>query len=131
MNRIKIYTLLLWGALVCGAFTGCGRVMNNDYESMMNSDQFNPTVAAQESVTREKSFAHDLCLPEDTKAAGNPDFSLPTAGLFALGSRSTIYGSGLTTRVFPASTTKLMTALVAVKHGKRRLSRRRRPAACP
>ena len=117
MNRIKIYTLLLWGALVCGAFTGCGRVMNNDYESMMNSDQFNPTVAAQESATREKSFAHDLCLPEDTKAAGNPEFSLPTAGLFDLGSRNTMYGSGLTTRVFPASTTKLMTALVAVKHG--------------
>ncbi|MBQ8053086.1 MAG: D-alanyl-D-alanine carboxypeptidase [Lachnospiraceae bacterium] len=117
MNKTKLYTLFLWGALVCGALTGCGRVIDNDYESMMNSDQFNPTVIARESVDREKSFAHDLCLPEDTKAAGNPDFSLPSAGLFDLGNRTTMYGSGLTTRVFPASTTKLMTALVAVKHG--------------
>ena len=31
--------------------------------------------------------------------------------------KNTIYGSGLTTKVFPASTTKLMTALVALKHG--------------
>ena len=96
---------MLLGALACGTFTACGRDVNNDYESMMKSDQFNPMVTAQESVDREKSFAHDLCLPEDTKAKGDPDLSLPTAGLFDLGNRNTMYGSGLTTRVLSASTT--------------------------
>ena len=113
-NRIKLFAALLAGVLVCGTFTGCGRVVDNDYDSMMKSDQFNPMAAAQESVDRENSFAHDLCLPEDTNAA---DVSLPTSGLFDLGNRYTLYGSGLTTRVFPASTTKIMTALVALKHG--------------
>ena len=117
MKLIKLCTVMLFGALACGTFTACGRDVNNDYESMMKSDQFNPMVTAQESVDREKSFAHDLCLPEDTKAKGDPDLSLPTAGLFDLGNRNTMYGSGLTTRVFPASTTKIMTALVALKYG--------------
>ena len=113
----KILKLLLLGAAACGVFTGCGRVINSDYESMLGSGQFNPMVLSQESVLREKSFAYDLCLPEDTKAPGNPELAIGSAGLFDIGNKNTIYGSGLTTRVFPASTTKLMTALVALKYG--------------
>ena len=114
-SSIRVKVLLL-GVLICGIFTGCGRVINNDYESMRGADQFNPMVTSQTSVTREESFAYNLCLPEDTKAEGS-GLSLPTAGLFDLSKKNTIYGSGLTTKVFPASTTKLMTALVALKHG--------------
>ena len=113
----KFIKLLLLGVFACGIFTGCGRVVNSDYESMLDSGQFNPMVLAQQSVLREKSFAHDLCLPEDTKAPGNTGLAIGSAGLFDVGNRTTIYGSGLTTRVFPASTTKLMTALVALKYG--------------
>ena len=100
-----------------GAFTGCGRAINNNYESMRSSEQFNPMVTSQESVLRDKAFAQDLCLPEDMQSEGTQDLSLEWAGLFDVNNRNTIYGSGLTTRVFPASTTKLMTALVAIKHG--------------
>ena len=113
----KSFKLLFLGALICGAFTGCGRVINSDYESMLDSEQFNPMVTSQESVFRERSFAYDLCLPEDTKAPGNAELAIGSAGLFDVGKRNTIYGSGLTTRVYPASTTKLMTALVALKYG--------------
>ena len=113
----KSFKLLFLGALICGAFTGCGRVINSDYESMLDSEQFNPMVTSQESVLRERSFAYDLCLPEDTKAPGNPELAIGSAGLFDIGNKNTIYGSGLTTRVYPASTTKLMTALVALKYG--------------
>ena len=82
----KYLRLIFLGALLCAALTGCGRVISNDYESMLDSEQINPMVTSQESVLKEKSFAYDLCLPEDA-------------------------------RVYPASTTKLMTALVALKYG--------------
>ena len=113
----KYLRLIFLGALLCAALTGCGRVISDDYESMLDSEQINPMVTSQESVLKEKSFAYDLCLPEDAKAPGNSELSVGTAGLFDLGSRNTIYGSDLTTRVYPASTTKLMTALVALKYG--------------
>ena len=96
------------------AFTGCGRVIVNDYESMRASEQIDPMVTTQTSSIREKSFASSLCLPEDTS---DGKLTLPSAGLFDLGNRTTMYGSGLTQRVYPASTTKLMTALVALKNG--------------
>ena len=113
----KILKVVFLGAVFCAVLTGCGRVITDDYESMLGSEQINPMVTSQESVLREKSFAYDLCLPEDTKAPSGSDLSVRTAGLFDLGSRNTIYGSDLTTRVYPASTTKLMTALVALKYG--------------
>jgi len=113
----KIIKVVFLGAVFCAVLTGCGRVITDDYESMLGSEQINPMVTSQESVLREKSFAYDLCLPEDTKAPSGSDLSVGTAGLFDLGSRNTIYGSDLTTRVYPASTTKLMTALVALKYG--------------
>ena len=75
------------------ALTGCGRVINDDYETMLSSEKINPMTTSQESVLKEKSFAYDLCLPEDTKAPGNSDLSVGTAGLFDLGSRNTIYGA--------------------------------------
>ncbi len=84
---------------------------------MLKSKQFNPMVTSNAGVVREKSFAYNLCLPEDNKIAGREDLSLATAGLFDLERRTTLYGSDLLARVYPASTTKLMTALVALKYG--------------
>ena len=97
-------------------FTGCGRSISNSYETVRaSSDQVNPMVTSMTSSIREKAFATSLCLPEDT-GNGKAD-SIKDAGLFDLSKKKTIYGAGLTQNVYPASTTKLMTALVAVKNG--------------
>ena len=104
--------------LCAAALGGCGRVVSNDYESMRSSDRMSPMVTAGSSVIREKSFASSLCLPEDTKAGEIKDLDLQYAGLFDLKGKKTVYGAGITQRVYPASTTKLMTALVAMKYGK-------------
>ena len=112
----KYKKLFIFCAVIGCAFalSGCGRVIHNDYESMRASDSVNPMVTSQTSSVREKSFASGLCLPEDTKS---DKLNIETAGLFDLGSRKTLYGNGINKRVFPASTTKLMTALVAIKNG--------------
>lgn len=102
-------------AAAMAVLTGCGRSVSNDYETVRGTvDQVNPMVTSQTSSIRERSFAYSLCLPEDAPSGG---LSLKSAGLFDLSSKETIYGSGLTQRVYPASTTKLMTALVAARHG--------------
>ena len=104
--------------LCTACFTGCGRVITNSYESVRaSSEQINPMVTSQTTSIREKSFATGLCLPEDTAAGKSKGLKVKDAGLFDLSSKRTLYGAGLTERVYPASTTKLMTALVAVKHG--------------
>jgi D-alanyl-D-alanine carboxypeptidase (penicillin-binding protein 5/6) len=77
----------------------------------------NPMVTSQALSIRQKSFASSLCLPADTGNAKGLKGNLELAGLFDLKTKKTLYGSGLTQRVYPASTTKLMTALVALKHG--------------
>lgn len=111
---------ILAAALAAGMvlFTGCGRAISNDYESVRASlEQVNPMVTEQTSPIRQKAFATNLCIPEDTAAGKAEGLSVKDAGLFDLKRKNTIYGAGLTQKVYPASTTKLMTALVAVKHG--------------
>ncbi|HJD46984.1 MAG TPA: D-alanyl-D-alanine carboxypeptidase [Candidatus Mediterraneibacter norfolkensis] len=64
-------------------------------------------------------FAQDLCVAaDDVKLEGFEDEdSLHAAGLFNLDSRSVVYGYRLYDRLFPASTTKIMTAYLALKYG--------------
>ena len=110
-------------AICCGIiFAGCGRTVTHDYESMrstgsIGSEVVNPMVTSQSLAIREKPFAYMLCLPADAGEGKDLKGNLEFAGLFDLKRKKVIYGSGLTQRVYPASTTKLMTALVALKYG--------------
>ena len=63
-------------------------------------------------------FASDLCVaPEDITPEGGPDTSaLKAAGLFDINQAQTDYAYGLHEKVYPASITKIMTALVAIKN---------------
>ena len=117
-NSAKRFILAAVLAAGMVLFTGCGRAISNDYESGRASlEQVNPMVTEQTSPIRQKAFATNLCIPEDTAAGKAGGLSVKDAGLFDLKRKNTIYGAGLTQKVYPASTTKLMTALVAVKHG--------------
>ena len=117
-NSAKRFILAAVLAAGMVLFTGCGRAISNDYESVRASlEQVNPMVTEQTSPIRQKAFATNLCIPEDTAAGKAGGLSVKDAGLFDLKRKNTIYGAGLTQKVYPASTTKLMTALVAVKHG--------------
>ena len=101
---------------------GCGRSVPYDYQTMRGADSVcgeavNPMVVSQTNSVRERPFAYTLCLPADVGDASKLEGNLEHAGLFDLKKKNTIYGSGLTERIYPASTTKLMTALVALKYG--------------
>ena len=64
-------------------------------------------------------FAADLCVaPNEVDLEGfKPDTDLHAAGLFDLEADSVLCGYKLYDRLYPASTTKIMTALIALKYG--------------
>lgn len=63
-------------------------------------------------------FAKDLCLvKEDTKMQGEPDATtLKAAALFDVDKATTRYSYNATQKMYPASITKIMTALVALEN---------------
>ena len=74
--------------------------------------------AAQTVVYTNAAFASGLCVGEND--VGNAEISLPAgehAGLFDLEDREVLYAKGMHDRIFPASITKVMTAIVAFKYG--------------
>ncbi len=88
-------------------------------------DQFRDHIAEYEKNNYDKSvyqgdlFASDLCVAaEEVSLPGyEPDSELHAAGLFDLENRSVLCGYKLYDRLYPASTTKIMTAYVALKYG--------------
>lgn len=64
-------------------------------------------------------FAEDLCVTAvDVNHGADVDTStLSSAGLFDLNQKEVLYAKNIHERLYPASTTKVMTALVALKYG--------------
>lgn len=72
------------------------------------------------SLWQGSMFASDLCVTESgevTLEGYEPDEELHSSGLFDLEQHSVLSGYKLFDKVYPASTTKIMTAYVALKYG--------------
>ena len=66
------------------------------------------------------SFAENLCIPEGDISAGDEISegadAYGSAGFFDIKNRKTLYSKSVYTRMYPASLTKVMTALVAIEN---------------
>lgn len=64
-------------------------------------------------------FAKELCIPSGNNVSSDSlDLSLSEAGaLFNLGSKEVVYSKNVYERLYPASLTKSLTALIALKYG--------------
>lgn len=71
------------------------------------------------SIYQGQMFAQDLCVASgDVQLSGfEDDTTLHGAALFDLENESVVYGYNLYDRLYPASTTKVLTAYVALKYG--------------
>ena len=71
------------------------------------------------SIYQGQMFAQDLCVAsDDVQLSGfEDDTTLHGAALFDLENESVVYGYNLYGRLYPASTTKVLTAYVALKYG--------------
>lgn len=98
--------------------TGCGSTeydMAYELNSDVSSFQLTST-ASQETLT---PFAADLCVAgdKDISAGGIALSDAGAAALFNLKNLETVYAKNVNEQLHPASLTKVMTALVAIKHG--------------
>ncbi len=106
-----ICLVIVAGVVSAGAFIIREQVRN--YTVLYEADNYN------KNVYQGTLFASDLCVAaEEVDLDGfQPDTDLHAAGLFDLGEESVLCGYKLYDKLYPASTTKIMTALLALKYG--------------
>ena len=116
-NRRLKNTIFAIFLLLAVTLTGCG---STKYEMAYN---LNNDVSSYQllSITNQETlepFAADLCVVN--KDIRNPGVNLSEVGaaaLFDLGDLDTLYAKNANVQVNPASLTKVMTALIAIKYG--------------
>ena len=109
-----VIAMLLMLAII---LTGCGSTkydmayeLNNDVSSFQLL-----SITNQETL---EPFAADLCVVnKDVKPAGIDLSEAGAAALFDLKNLNTLYAKNVNVQINPASLTKVMTALVAIKYG--------------
>ena len=116
-NRNAKRTVIALLLVIAAVLTGCGGAkydmayeLNNDVSSFQLL-----SITNQETL---EPFAADLCVTsKDVKTAGVDLSEAGAAALFNLKSLDTLYAKNANLQVNPASLTKIMTALVAIKYG--------------
>lgn len=113
-NKKKVFALLL-AALCC---TGCGNASYDmPYTASSEVSSFR-IVNAEASSGLADPFAESLCVVDTDISSDEVDMSRATgAALFNLNRKETLYAKNVHEKLYPASLTKVLTALVAIKHG--------------
>lgn len=119
-NKIKPPVKAALSVCLCFLLlTGCGR---SDYAMPYDAYSANSsfTILSADQAGRAETFAADLCIANENYNETAVDMSeAEAAGLFSIGDRQTLYSKNIHERLYPASLTKVMTALVALKNGNR------------
>ena len=111
--KCKAAAILFALALVS---TGCGST-KYDMAYQLNSNVSSYQLLSTTNHETLEPFAADLCVAnKDVNAAGVDLSEVGAAALFDLKNLDTLYAKNINVQVNPASLTKVMTALVAMKH---------------
>lgn len=104
--------------LLCtlAVLTGCS-ASGTGYSTYQKEKGYSLLTVSGDQATADL-FASDLCVAsEDQTYSVSVDLKdTSAAGLFSLDSKETLYGSNLFTKEYPASMTKIMTAVVALQN---------------
>lgn len=117
MKRIvKVLSLLLTLALFAGNLTGCSGTVMLPYTSMRGNSSFELLF---DTAGRADTFAKELCVGDNSVSLKDYQIEqVSGAALFDLNGSEVIFAENMHEKLYPASLTKLLTALVAVKYGK-------------
>lgn len=97
----------------CLSVTGCAPGIKDTY----SLEERVPVMANAAPGSRYiDGFASELCVVSDENAYDSEFVTSEAAALFAVNDRETLYSKNAYERLYPASITKVMTALVAIKH---------------
>lgn len=111
---MKSISLLLF---VCIFFTGCEKAYSVPYDLENHVSSFQLSSPMTNDATFD-TFANNLCISVSDQTNGaqiNAD-QFYSAGLFDLKNKQVLYSKNIHTRLHPASLTKVMTALIALKY---------------
>jgi len=119
---VKCTSKIFTAACICICslvLSGCGSGgYALPYDAYSANSSF--TVLSADQAGRAEAFAADLCIANENYNESAVDMSeAEAAGLFSLGDKQTLYSKNIHERLYPASLTKVMTALVALKNGNR------------
>ena len=116
MKRIdRKISFILICCLLVGMLSGCSSEVMVPYASMTNSSSFR---LLDDNAGKAQSFAQELCVGEnDVALEGYAIQQVSAAGLFDLNNSQVVYAENMHEKLYPASITKLLTALVAIKYG--------------
>lgn len=116
INKFFCFTFVI--ILACSSLTGCGsKEFTIPYT--IDSPVSSFSVVNNDSEDFASPFAASLCIANDD-VLGKTDIDMTNAtvaGLFDLYNSKTLYAKNIHQRMNPASITKIMTALVALKYG--------------
>lgn len=117
MRCINKGQVVLLGILASIFITGCGNKLDIPYDINTNISAY--SVSSVSGGKRVTPFANNLCVVDSDINSGMADLSLAESGvLFNRVKHDTIYAKSANLQLHPASTTKIMTALLALKYGK-------------
>ncbi len=108
--------------LLCTAMifsmTGCGKKGTITDPYNLNSDIFGLLHMESEDIAESHLLGSKFCVANEN--VGNPEIDMSLAegaGLFDITNCETLYAKNVHTKLFPASTTKILTAYVVLKYG--------------
>ncbi|MDD2969078.1 MAG: serine hydrolase [Lachnospiraceae bacterium] len=118
-NSFRISTCIVTISMLGSIVTGCSnREIDMAYNYKMPVSSY--TVTDTSDAETAESFASDLCVTASDVIDGT-DVDLTdtaTGALFDLNHNSVLYAKNIHEKLYPASLTKVMTALVVLKYGK-------------
>lgn len=109
----------MFAAILSIGLFGCGRTqseLESAYHVYETADSMG--ISTKISDTKKSYFANDLCVSEDISLGTDTTNSQVAegAGVFNLASGSVAYAKNLYEHLYPASTTKILTAYVTLKY---------------
>lgn len=112
-NKIKLCAV---SVAVCMLLTGCGNV---SYTFKYNPDSSVSSfrIVNTETQATASTFAEDLCVVSENITPEDVELSASAAALFDIENSEVLYAKNVYEKLHPASLTKVMTALVALKYG--------------
>lgn len=115
-RQARAAALLIILVLLIGAGAAGGLLLwdqSRDYTASYEKTAYNKALYQGELFAQDLCVASEEVLPEGYQ----PDSTLHAAGLFDLGQEQVVCGYKIFDRLYPASTTKTMTAYLALKYG--------------
>ncbi len=110
---ISLFLILI----LCLSFSGCAKEsFSMPFARNLSSTSYTMINTAEVSATL-PGYSENICVDFDDYTLGDAFIEAEAGGVFDLTDKKVLYGKNLFTSMNPASTTKIMTALVALKYG--------------